>query len=86
MPPDLPRLDATARAMRRVAARPKTTTVKQAKRQIRETYVRYKVVVTRVQAAERFVRATSEEDAGGQGAGRIRPAVRLLRVMEDHNL
>jgi hypothetical protein len=48
VPPDLPRLDATARAMRRVAARPRTTTVKQAHRQIRETYVRYKVVVTRV--------------------------------------
>jgi len=30
-------LDATARAMRRVAARPKTTAVKQTKRQIRET-------------------------------------------------
>ena len=34
MSPDFPRLDATARAMRRVAARPRTTTVKQAKRQI----------------------------------------------------
>jgi excisionase family DNA binding protein len=64
--PDSPRLDATARAMRRVAARPRTTTVKQAKRQIRETYVRYKVVVTRVQTAERFVRATSEEDAAAK--------------------
>lgn len=64
--PDLPRLDATARAMRRVTARPRTTTVKQAKRQIRETYVRYKVVVTRVQVAERFVRATSEEDAAAK--------------------
>jgi excisionase family DNA binding protein len=52
--------------MRRVAARPRTTTVKQAKRQIRETYVRYKVVVTRVQVAERFVRATSEEDAAAK--------------------
>jgi len=52
--------------MRRVAARPKTTTVKQTKRQIRETYVRYKVVVTRVQVAERFVRATSEEDAASK--------------------
>lgn len=61
-----PPLDATARAMRRVAARPKTTTVKQTKRQIRETYVRYKVVVTRVQVAERFVRATSEEDAASK--------------------
>ena len=64
--PDVPRLDATARAMRRVAARPRTTSVKQAQRQIRETYVRYKVVVTRVQVAERFVRATSEEDAAAK--------------------
>jgi excisionase family DNA binding protein len=64
--PDAPRLDTTARAMRRVSARPKTTTVKQTKRQIRETYVRYKVVVTRVQVAERFVRATSEEDAAAK--------------------
>ena len=64
--PGAPPLDATARAMRRVAARPKTTTVKQTKRQIRETYVRYKVVVTRVQVAEGFVRATSEEDAASK--------------------
>jgi hypothetical protein len=48
------------------AVRPKTTTVKQAQRYIRETYVRYKVVVTRVQVAERFVRATSEEDAAAK--------------------
>jgi excisionase family DNA binding protein len=64
--PDAPRLDTTARAMRRAAARPKTTTVEHTKRQIRETYVRYKVVVTRVQVAERFVRATSEEDAAAK--------------------
>jgi excisionase family DNA binding protein len=64
--PDAPRLDTTARAMRRVTARPKTTTVRQTKRQVRETYVRYKVVVTRVQVAERFVRATSEEDAAAK--------------------
>jgi excisionase family DNA binding protein len=64
-----PPLDATVRAMRRVAARPKTTTVKQTKRQIRDTYVRYKVVVTRVQVAERFLRATSEEDAASKVQG-----------------
>jgi hypothetical protein len=40
--------------------------VKQTKRQVRETYVRYKVVVTRMQVAERFVRATSEEDAAAK--------------------
>lgn len=57
-----PPLDATSRAMRRVASR-KQTTVKQTTREIRETYMRYKVVVTRVQVAERFVRAADEEDA-----------------------
>lgn len=61
--PDEPRLDATARAIRRVAARPKPAGVVQRTREIRGTYMRYKVVVTRVQVAERFVRATSEEDA-----------------------
>jgi excisionase family DNA binding protein len=64
--PDGPPLDATARAMRRVANRPKPTGVKQAKREINETYMRYKVVVMRVQVAERFVRATSEEDAAAK--------------------
>ena len=62
-PPPTP--DATTRHMRRVAARPKSV-VKQSKREIKETYMRYKVVVTRVQVAERFVRATSEEDAAAQ--------------------
>jgi excisionase family DNA binding protein len=56
-------LDATARAMRRVATRPKPVGVAQKTREVRETYMRYKVVVTRVQVAERFIRATSEEDA-----------------------
>jgi excisionase family DNA binding protein len=60
---DGPGLDATARAMRRVATRVRPSGVVQKTREIRETYVRYKVVVTRVQVAERFVRATSEEDA-----------------------
>jgi hypothetical protein len=39
--------------MRRAAARKKPTAVKQVQRTIKETYVRYKVVVTRVQVAER---------------------------------
>ena len=60
--PTAPPLDATSRAMRRVASR-KQPTVKQTTREIRETYMRYKVVVTRVQVAERFVRAADEEDA-----------------------
>lgn len=63
---DGPPLDFSARAMRRVASRPKTTEVKRTKREIKETYMRYKVVVTRVQVAERFVRATSEEDAASK--------------------
>lgn len=61
--PDEPRVDATATAMRRVANRTKPSGVVRTTREIRETYMRYKVVVTRVQVAERFVRATSEEDA-----------------------
>ncbi|TCO15720.1 excisionase family DNA binding protein [Kribbella steppae] len=58
-----PAPESTARQMRRVAARKKSTAVKQVQRTIKETYLRYKVVVTRVQVTERFVRATSEEDA-----------------------
>lgn len=64
--PGDPPLDATASAMRRIAHRPKPTEVKQTRREIKETYVRYKVVVTRVQVAERFVRATTEEDAAAK--------------------
>lgn len=60
------RLDATARAMRRVTNRPKPKEVKRSRREIRETYMRYKVVATRVQVAERFVRATNEEDAASK--------------------
>jgi len=60
---DHPSLDATSRAMRRVASRRRPTVVKHSKREIKETFMRYKVTVTRVQVAERFVRATSEEDA-----------------------
>jgi excisionase family DNA binding protein len=58
--------DVTAVAMRRVASRPKPARSKQSRREIEETYVRYKVVVTRVQVAERFVRATSDEDAAAK--------------------
>jgi hypothetical protein len=49
--------------MRRVASPRRPTVVKHSQREIKETFMRYKVVVTRVQVAERFVRATSEEDA-----------------------
>lgn len=61
-----PPTDATARAMRRVKTKARTQRPKQTKREIRETYMRYKVVVTRVQVAERFVRATSDEDAASK--------------------
>jgi excisionase family DNA binding protein len=61
-----PQMDTTARAMQRVARRKKPSVVAQTKREIRETYMRYKVVVTRVQVAERFVRAPSEEDAAAK--------------------
>lgn len=53
-----------ARAMRRMprpGRTPKKIPVKQANKQ--ETYMRYKVIVTRVQVAEKWVRATDEEDA-----------------------
>jgi hypothetical protein len=49
--------------MRRVASRRRPSVVKQSQREIKEMFMRYKVVVTSVQVAERFVRATSEEDA-----------------------
>lgn len=55
---------ALARAMRRMprsGRAPKKIPVKQVNKQ--ETYMRYKVVVTRVQVAEKWVRATDEEDA-----------------------
>jgi excisionase family DNA binding protein len=64
-PEGLP-LDVTARAMRRVINRSRPAEMKQTTREIREVYMRYKVVVTRVQVAERFVRATSEEDAAAK--------------------
>ncbi|AOX46834.1 hypothetical protein BJP65_14380 [Microbacterium sp. BH-3-3-3] len=52
--------------MRRVqskkTAAPRTT-VRTRQVQKREVYTRYKVVVTRVQVAERWIRATDEEDA-----------------------
>ncbi|NYF16003.1 excisionase family DNA binding protein [Microbacterium sp. AK009] len=52
------------RALRQAPARSrpkKSVNVKQVNKQ--EIYVRYKVVVTRVQLAERWIRATDEEDA-----------------------
>lgn len=52
--------------MKRVKRRPKPPKVKVVQREIKEIYMRYKVVVTRVQVAERFVRATSEEDAAAK--------------------
>jgi len=63
---DHPLHDATARAMRRLAARKKPAKIVQSRREIKETYMRYKVVVTRVQVAERFVRAPSEEEAAAK--------------------
>lgn len=60
---------ATVRAMRRVQKKETGATGTPSKKprtrqvQKQETYMRYKVVVTRVQVAERWVRATDEEDA-----------------------
>ena len=63
---DQPPPDVTARAMLRVARRKRPTTVVHTQGEIREPFMRYKVVVTRVQVAERFVRAPSEEAAAGK--------------------
>jgi excisionase family DNA binding protein len=55
---------AVSRALRRLSRPtkpPKKLAVKQVNKQ--ETYMRYRVVVTRVQVAERWIRATDEEDA-----------------------
>lgn len=56
---------ALGRALRRMPrkdpSRSKKLPLKQVSKQ--ETYMRYKVVVTRVQVAEKWVRATDEEDA-----------------------
>ncbi|WP_125130754.1 helix-turn-helix domain-containing protein [Microbacterium sp. 10M-3C3] len=55
---------ALGRALKRMP-RPKPTPKKFPVRQVnkQETHMRYKVVVTRVQVAEKWVRATDEEDA-----------------------
>jgi hypothetical protein len=60
-----PRADASVRAALRIARqaatprkRPPTKIVEK-----RETFIEYRVMVTRVQVAERWVRATDEEDA-----------------------
>lgn len=63
---DHPMPDTTARAMQSVARRKRPSAVVRTKREIRETYMRYKVVVTRVQVAERFVRAPSDEEAAAK--------------------
>ena len=57
-----PASDATVRAMKATTARtPKVLKAKHV--EVRETFMRYRVMVTRVQVAERHVRATDEEDA-----------------------
>lgn len=62
---DCPPRDTTTRVMQRVGQRQRPTMI-YTKREILETYMRYKVVVTRVQVAERFVRAPSEEEAAAK--------------------
>lgn len=58
----VPKGDAASRAMRQTRkAKRGNLRVRQVER--RETYMRYKVMVTRVQFAERWVRATDEENA-----------------------
>lgn len=59
------RAGATVKAMRRISkpklAKPRKIPTRQVSKQ--ETYMKYKVVVTRVQVAERWVRVTDEEHA-----------------------
>lgn len=59
------RAGATVKAMRKISkpkpAKPRKIAVRQVSKQ--EAYMKYKVVVTRVQVAERWVRATDEEHA-----------------------
>lgn len=61
-----PPTDTPVRVMRQVASRKRPSAATPRKREIRETFMRYKVVVTRVQVAERFVRAPTEEDAAAK--------------------
>ena len=62
---DAPGADALVRAARRTARRAATPRKKPPTRiaEKRETFMKYRVMVTRVQVAERWVRATDEEDA-----------------------
>jgi excisionase family DNA binding protein len=55
--------DATVRAMRKTATKNEARPPKARRVEIQEVYMRYRVMVTRVQVAERYVRATDEEDA-----------------------
>lgn len=58
-----PKPDAAVRAARKIQSRPKRKVPKATIVEKRETFMRYKVQVTRVQVAERWIRATDEEDA-----------------------
>lgn len=60
---DAPKPDAAVRAAHKIGNRPKRKAPKVTIVEKRETFMRYKVQVTRVQVAERWVRATDEEDA-----------------------
>lgn len=55
--------DGATRAMRRTRAKAKHRVGNVRQVEKRETYMRYRAIVTRVQLAERWVRATDEEDA-----------------------
>jgi excisionase family DNA binding protein len=58
--------DATARLIRKMANPRPATQPREFKREIKETYVRFRIVVTRVQVAERYYRATDAEDAAAK--------------------
>lgn len=62
---EVPTLDASVRVARRVTRQAATPKKKRPTKIVekRETYMRYRVMITRVQVAERWVRATDEEDA-----------------------
>lgn len=58
--------DPTVRAMRGVTTRRPVAEVRKLEREIKETYMRFRIVVTRVQVAERYYRATEAEEAAAK--------------------
>jgi hypothetical protein len=70
--------------MKQIRRRATPTVVKQTKREIKEVFVRYKVVVN-PSPGRRAVRLGDLRGRGRrEGPSRVRPPVRVLRLVEDH--